>query len=97
MNLLPTLQTEDKQALKQRLRDRLAVLKSQVVAEKFLHASPNSNPSSNQCSKRKLDKLVTDGMKDTAFMELFAGEAGLTLAVKREVGNVFTPRHIEQN
>ena len=66
-------------------------------AEKILHASKNSNPPSRQCSKRKLDKLVTDGMKDTAFMELFAGEAGLTLAVKREVGNVFTPGDIEQN
>ena len=53
--------------------------------------------SSNQCSKRKLDKLVTDGVKDTAFVELFAGEAGLTLAVKGEVGNVFTPGDIEQN
>lgn len=30
-------------------------------------------------------------------MELFAGEAGLTLAVKREVGNVFAPGDIVQS
>lgn len=62
-----------------------------------MHATMNSTPLDKQCGKRKLEKLVTDSVTDTAFMELFAGEAGLTLAVKREVGNVFTPGDIVQS
>ena len=62
-----------------------------------LHVSTNSTSSDKHGGKRKHDKLVADSLKDTAFMELFAGEAGLTLAVKRVVGNVFTPGDIVQS
>ena len=62
-----------------------------------LHVPTNSTSSDKHGGKRKHDKLVADSLKDTAFMELFAGEAGLTLAVKRVVGNVFTPGDIVQS
>ena len=62
-----------------------------------LHVSMDSTSSDKHGGKHKLDKLVADSLRDTAFMELFAGEAGLTLAVKRVVGKVFTPGDIVQS
>ena len=43
------------------------------------------------------NKRCNSGGYDSTFMELFAGEAGLTRAVERRVGTVFNPADIQQN
>lgn len=60
--------------------DRLALLRQKLSRAKTLHGFRNSQ---NEVSLKRKTMDDTDVSQDATFLEIFAGEAGLTNAVKR--------------
>ena len=72
--------------------DRLAFLKQKLKEKKVSHFALEL-----ESRKRKFSDMAEEQLNDTWFLELFAGEAGLTAAVRRAGGLVHTPGDIHVN
>eukprot|EP00435_Cladocopium_sp_Y103_P042266 s1436_g11.t1 len=71
-------QEEEKVAIEP-IEDRLSPLRSKLLRAKARH-----DANSIDCRKRSLsDEANDDGLNDTTFLEIFAGKAGVTGAVRR--------------